>query len=432
MTRFGIFPDILKYMDFWRKSASLLLLPILVGSLFPYAPNAFAHEGDETDHEAEVAIKDTVDNLNSAVKEKQTRIKELDTLIGGYRARIKEQESSQLSLENEIALLDNRIREKELDIQRAKTEIESLNLEIRQLEEDIKAHEERIGNHKTLISEFIRRTRQSDEVSDLDVLLTQPTLSAFFNRIDEIDRLQRELGSSLEELASTRSALQAAKTERDAHRAEIIQREEDLRNEQDKLEIERNTKTSLIAETEDNQQEFERILYELKQQQQITSEDISSLEERLKETLNSVDESLARGDILLNWPLKPIKGISAHFHDPSYPFRRLFEHPGTDIPTPVGTAVHAAAGGYVAWNRTGKQYGNYTMIVHPGGIATIYAHLSKFIAKPDTYVERGDVIGLSGGRPGDPGAGLSTGAHLHFEVRQNGIPVDAENFLPDF
>jgi murein DD-endopeptidase MepM/ murein hydrolase activator NlpD len=111
-------------------------------------------------------------------------------------------------------------------------------------------------------------------------------------------------------------------------------------------------------------------------------------------------------------------------------YRNLFEHPGTDIPTPVGTAVHAAAGGYVAWNRTGKQYGNYTMIVHPGGIATIYAHLSKFVAKPDTYVDRGDVIGLSGGRPGDPGAGLSTGAHLHFEVRQNGIPVDAENFLP--
>ncbi|MBU1630090.1 M23 family metallopeptidase, partial [Patescibacteria group bacterium] len=91
-----------------------------------------------------------------------------------------------------------------------------------------------------------------------------------------------------------------------------------------------------------------------------------------------------------------------------------------------------AAGGYVAWNKTGRMYGNYTMIVHPGGIATIYAHLSKFIAKPDTYVERGDVIGLSGGRPGDPGAGLSTGPHLHFEVRQDGIPVNAENFLPSY
>jgi murein DD-endopeptidase MepM/ murein hydrolase activator NlpD len=404
-----------------RIFASVLVIVFLGGTLFP-SPQTVRAETD---------VKDTVDDLNAAVQSKKDRIKDLDTLIGGYRSRIKEQEAKQLTLENEIVLLDNRIREKELGIQRAKTEIESLNLEIDKLNQDIAAQEERIVQHKELIAEFLRQTHQSDEVSVLDVLLTRPTLSSFFNRLDEMERLEKELGTSLDAVESVKNALHVAKEQRDERRRDIAAQQLELQKDEEALQLERNTKTSLVSETQDSQEEFERILYELKQQQQITANDINALEDRLKETLDHVDEALARGDILLNWPVKPGSGVSAHFHDPSYPFRRLFEHPGTDIPTPVGTPVHSAAGGYVAWNRTGRQYGNYTMIVHPGGIATIYAHLSKFVAKPDTYVERGDVIGLSGGRPGDPGAGLSTGAHLHFEVRQNGIPVDAENFLPD-
>jgi murein DD-endopeptidase MepM/ murein hydrolase activator NlpD len=172
------------------------------------------------------------------------------------------------------------------------------------------------------------------------------------------------------------------------------------------------------------------MLYEVQAQQQSTADDVATIKTKLKDKLDNLDQALARGDVLLDWPVDPTRGITCKFHDPNYPFKYLFQHPGTDIRASVGTEVHAAAGGYVAWNKLGRMYGNYTMIVHPGNIATVYAHLSKFMAKPDTYVDRGQVIGLSGGMPGQPGAGLSTGPHLHFEVRQNGIPVDPENYLP--
>lgn len=379
---------------------------------------------------ADDSIKEQVDVLSGEVKQKQDRVKELDSLIGAYRSRITDQESKQASLENEVALLDNRIREKELTIQRDKTELDSLTTQILQLDLQIKDQEQHVVTQKQLIASLIREQRQADGVSMLDVLLSNPSLSSFFAKVEALKRVQKDLSSSMNRLKETTATLVQSQQARDARRKEIAKEQDQLKTEQDQLLGERNFKTSLVSETQQSQEEFSKILYELQQQQQVTADDISRLETQLKSTLDTVDESLARGDILLNWPIKPQQGISAHFHDPTYPFRNLFAHPGTDIPTPVGTPIHAAAGGYVAWTKTGKSYGNYLMIVHPGGIATIYAHLTKFVAKPDTYVDRGDIIGLSGGQPGMQGAGLSTGPHLHFEVRQNGIPVNAENFLP--
>jgi murein DD-endopeptidase MepM/ murein hydrolase activator NlpD len=70
------------------------------------------------------------------------------------------------------------------------------------------------------------------------------------------------------------------------------------------------------------------------------------------------------------------------------------------------------------------------MIIHANGLATLYAHMSRLDVVQDQYVTRGQVIGLSGGRAGSPGAGFSTGPHLHFEVREDGIPVDPYKYLP--
>ena len=379
---------------------------------------------------ASTTVKKEVDEISSAVTDKRKRVKQIDDLIASYRKKIEQQASKQASLANEVLLLANKIKEKELMIVRSQTEAEAIQLEIESLNQVIKEQEVRINKQKGLIAEFIRRLRQSDEVSTVDVMLTRASLSSFFDRLEELKRLERSLGETIVNVKNEKKTLVETKKSRDDRKIALEQEEKAMKKQQGQLEGEKNFKFSLIAQTEQSQEEFERIMFELRQQQQSTAEDISRLEQELKDKLNSVDEALARGDILLNWPLPPNKGISATFHDKTYPFRNLFEHPGTDIPTPVGTAVHATAGGYVAWNKTGRMYGNYTMIVHPGGIATVYAHLSKFIAKPDTYVDRGDVIALSGGRPGDKGAGLSTGPHLHFEVRQGGIPVNAENFLP--
>ncbi len=376
------------------------------------------------------STKEAVDDLNESVKDKRDRIQEIDNLIGNYRDRIEEQEAKQSTLANEILLLENKIKEKELSVLRAQEEIEVLELEIDALQKAIERHEEQIAVQKELVGKLIRRINQTDEVTTLDILLTRGSLSEFFDHVERIKSVEESLGSSVSDLKEEKLALDAARTQQETKYELLIEQEEKLKMERNLLVGEQNFKTSLIAETEQSQEEFERIIYELRQQQQQTSDDIARLEDQLREKLDAVDDALARGDILLSWPVDPSRGITTLFHDSSYPFRHLFEHSGLDLRASVGTPIKAPAGGYIAWHRRGRLYGNYMMVIHPGGIATVYAHLSKFVAPADSYVERGDVIALTGGMPGHPGAGLSTGPHLHFEVRQNGIPVDPENFLP--
>lgn len=100
------------------------------------------------------------------------------------------------------------------------------------------------------------------------------------------------------------------------------------------------------------------------------------------------------------------------------------QHAGIDIAVPVGTSVKAAAGGTVIESGTLPGYGNVIVIDHGGGTVTRYAHLSRLDRAKGQVVSQGDVIGLSGGARGAPGSGNSRGPHLHYEVRQNGKPVD--------
>ena len=110
------------------------------------------------------------------------------------------------------------------------------------------------------------------------------------------------------------------------------------------------------------------------------------------------------------WRIDPFSGTRA-FHE------------GMDFMAKSGTPAHAAAGGVVISSEFHPQYGNMVEIDHGNGLVTRYAHLSK------RDVKIGDVV-LSRGKIGAVGnTGQSTGPHLHFEVRQNGTPLNPVRFL---
>ena len=89
-------------------------------------------------------------------------------------------------------------------------------------------------------------------------------------------------------------------------------------------------------------------------------------------------------------------------------------HHGVDLAAPVGTPVLACRGGIVETCGKDNVYGNYIVLKHDNNTQSLYAHLSKIEVTEGSRVERGNKIGLVGT------TGMSTGPHLHFEMRMNG------------
>jgi murein DD-endopeptidase MepM/ murein hydrolase activator NlpD len=99
-------------------------------------------------------------------------------------------------------------------------------------------------------------------------------------------------------------------------------------------------------------------------------------------------------------------------------------HPGFDVAATGGTPIHAAAAGVVVMAGGCGGYGNCVVIDHGDSLATVYAHQSGLSARVGEHVDAGEVIGYVGS------TGMSTGPHLHFEVRVHGLPVDPVLALP--
>ncbi len=98
-------------------------------------------------------------------------------------------------------------------------------------------------------------------------------------------------------------------------------------------------------------------------------------------------------------------------------------HEGVDFPSPVGTPIRAAAAGIVVSSGRHPDYGNMVEIDHGNDLTTRYAHASKILVKVGQFVKRGQVVAEVGD------TGRSTGPHLHFEVRVNGVAHNPNDFL---
>ena len=133
--------------------------------------------------------------------------------------------------------------------------------------------------------------------------------------------------------------------------------------------------------------------------------------------------TIAGGKVSLGISLaRPVSGIiSSRFGARSS--IRSSAHTGIDIATSTGTPVLAAASGTVTFSGRKGSYGNLLVITHSNGVQTYYGHCSKLYVSAGTTVTQGQTVAAVGS------TGNSTGPHLHFEVRVNGVAYNPQNYL---
>jgi len=151
--------------------------------------------------------------------------------------------------------------------------------------------------------------------------------------------------------------------------------------------------------------------------------DPDSLSVGEKLVLPAHPELAARGGRPLSFVWPAFGEITTYFHEAGSLWVGGY-HQGLDIGADYGSIIRAAADGTVIEAGPHPSYGNYVKIDHGGGVQTLYAHQSRIAVDVGEEVSRGQTIGYIGS------TGVSTGPHLHFEVRVNGEKVDPLLYLP--
>lgn len=378
------------------------------------------------------AVDPEIDKINADIARKKASIDDLQRQQDAYKQALEVKQQEKSDLQNQLAIFDNRLASLQASVDKLKLNIEETQLEIRKLDLEITAKENEITRQKDQIATALSLLYKEGDKTDLEIILMNDNFSEYIDQIKQLKDLNSGIIDSLEVLKTKQASLQSDRESLAERQTNLTKLQDDLIAQQANLGDERGAKQVVLDQTKNSEAEYQKLLAQAKKEQLSAANDIANLEKTVRQKLskskqfNALDTS-SEGFI---WPV-PKNTITAYFHDPEYPFRNVFEHPAIDIRAKQSTPVRAASSGYVARAQDGGATGySYIMLVHNDGLSTVYGHVSVISVNEDDYVTQGQVIGLSGGMPGTHGAGrLTTGSHMHFEVRLNGLPVNPLDYL---
>lgn len=345
------------------------------------------------------------------LKEKQ---KDINQQIKDSKTEIKKIQDETKNISKEIQELDGKVDQADKEIVNIDEEILKLeeNIEITTVE--LKEAEENIEDKQDTFNKRLKIMYRAGNVGFLEVLLSSTSIKDFLTRKDMVQAIVKHDTELIAYMQEQREIINTKKVELEKDKNQVEVSKSKLESRRRDLVKATRAKADLMLSLENNHKELEK-------QIDAAYEEAKQVEEAIFQAqVNTGPYTGGR----MNWPVPGYNRISSPYGYRIHPIlnKKKF-HTGIDIPAPTGTNIVAGSVGDVIHSGNLGGYGKVIMIDHGGGIVTLYAHNSRLIAKVGDIVARGDVVAKAGS------TGLSTGPHLHFEVRKDGKYQDPMPWL---
>ncbi len=390
--------------------------------------------------------KDRIEELEKEKEEIQDEILSEEEALKRIEEEIKEKREELLKVSKEVEVFQN-----EIDL--IQEEVDKIEDEILKIEEEISIKEEKIENlikeqekQKVLLANRLRNYYKLDISNQyLYMILSSENIFELLNKLYnitilmKIDRdLMKSNKESEENITLEKNAIEEYLKEEEIRKNDVVKKQIELIDKQSEFIVIKEREEKQMYELQALESEKNNLIVSLEGVQnslQNQIEDLLSYNEELQAELDRIFEDIENGSPDNGATpesgnesgfLRPVDGvITCEFGPRINPvtFEAGF-HNGIDYAGNTGEAIRATKSGVVEYSGWIEGYGYTIILNHGDGIKSLYAHSSQLIVSVGNSVQQGETVALIGS------TGMSTGPHLHFEIRVNGQPVDPFGYIP--